>query len=191
MDGSWTLVTPPVSEPVSLDELKQHLYVSHSDDDALLTLYLAMARDAVEKETWRAILTQTWDLFLSAWPDDGVLRLPKPPLQSVTSVTYRNSSNVTTTLAASIYEVDTASEPGGVVLAYGQNWPSDALAASHPIRVRFVAGWAAAANVPGILKGAILLQAGELYVQREAVSDKKLELAPAVERMIRLAKVRW
>lgn len=191
MIGSWTLVTPPVAEPVTLDELKSHLYVSHSDDDALLTLYLTMARAAVEAETWRAILTQTWDLFLSAWPADGVIELPRSPLQSVTSITYRDSDNVTTTLAAATYEVDTASEPGRVVLAYGQNWPAVTLAASHPIRVRFVAGWPDAASVPGMIKAALLLQAGELYVQREAVSDKPLAVAPAVARMIGLAKVRW
>lgn len=191
MIGSWTLVTPPTMEPVTLDELKAHLYVSHSDDDALLTLYLAMARASVETETWRALLTQTWDLFLAAWPADVVIELPKPPLQSVTSIQYRDSDNVTTTLAAATYEVDTASEPARVVLAYGQSWPSATLAASHPIRVRFVAGWADAASVPGMIRAAILLQAGELYVQREAVSDKPMSVAPAVERMLRLSTVRW
>ena len=191
MIGSWTLVTPPAVEPVTLEELKSHLYVDHDADDALLALYAQAARVAVEAECWRAILTQTWDLFLPAWPADGVIVLPRPPLQSVTSITYRDGDNVTTTLAAATYEVDTASEPGRVVMAVGQSWPSATLAASNPIRVRFVAGWADAASVPGMIKAAILLQAGELYVQREAVSDKPLAVAPAVARMLNLLRVRF
>ena len=191
MIGSWTLVTPPVGEPVTLEELQAHLRIDGSDEDTLLAVYAQAARQAVEEETWRAILPQTWDLFLDGWPEEGLIELPKPPLQSVTSITYRDSENVTATLAASVYEVDVASEPGRVTLAYGQSWPTATLAASHAIRVRFVAGYADAASVPATLRMAVLLQAGESYLQREAVTEKALATTPAVDRLLRLYRVRW
>ena len=54
MIGSWTLVTPPTEEPVTLAEIKDHLRVSSTAEDSLLTLYAQMAREAVEGECWRA-----------------------------------------------------------------------------------------------------------------------------------------
>jgi len=189
--GSWVLVTAPASEPVTLDELKDHLRIDGSEEDALLAMYAQAARQAIEEDTWRALMPQTWDLYLDGWPADGVIYLPRAPLQSVTSITYRNSDNLTTTLAATVYEVDVASEPGRVVLAYGQSWPTATLASSHAVKVRFVAGYADAASVPGTIKAAILLEAGELYVQREAVGEKALIVAPAVQRLLGLSRVRW
>jgi uncharacterized phiE125 gp8 family phage protein len=189
--GRWTLVTPPTVEPATIEELKAHLYIDHNADDALLAIYLAAARATVEEVTWRAILPQTWDLYLDAWPADGVIVLPRPPLASVTSVTYRDDENVTSTVSASVYEVDTASEPGRVLLAAGQSWPSATLAASGAIRVRFVAGWASAAVVPPMIKAATLLLAGEAYLVREAVSERSLSTSPGVQRLLNLLRVRW
>jgi uncharacterized phiE125 gp8 family phage protein len=112
-------------------------------------------------------------------------------LASVTSVTYRDDENVTSTVSASVYEVDTASEPGRVLLAAGQSWPSATLAASGAIRVRFVAGWASAAVVPPMIKAATLLLAGEAYLVREAVSERSLSTSPGVQRLLNLLRVRW
>ncbi len=140
MIGSWTLVTPPTDEPVTLTEIKDHLHVSSTAEDSLLALYAQMAREAVEAETWRALMPQTWSLYLDAWPADGIIELPRPPLQSVTSITYTDEDGVTQTLAASNYRVDIAREPGRVVLAPDGEWPSDALDTSNPIAVTFCGG---------------------------------------------------
>ena len=192
MIGSWTLVTPPTDEPVTLTEIKDHLRVSGTAEDSLLALYAQMAREAVEAETWRAFMPQTWLLYLDAWPADGIIELPRPPLQSVTSITYTDEDGVTQTLAAANYRVDTAREPGRVVLAPTGEWPSDALDTSNPIAVRFVAGYADASAVPTMAKAAILLQTAEIYANREAVGPgAQLAVAPAVQRVINLLRVRW
>ena len=192
MIGSWTLVTPPTEEPVTLAEIKDHLRISGTAEDSLLTLYAQMAREAVENECWRALLPQTWVLYLTSWPTDGIIALPRPPLQSVTSVVYTDEAGAAHTFAAANYRVDTASEPGRIVLAPDAAWPSDALDSGYPIAVTFVAGYADASAVPGMAKAAILLQIGEIYANREAaITGTIVAVSPAVQRVLNLLKVRY
>ena len=192
MIGSWTQLLPPTEEPVTLAEIKDHLRVSGTAEDSLLTLYAQMAREAVENECWRALLPQTWVLYLTSWPTDGIIALPRPPLQSVTSVVYTDEAGAAHTFAAANYRVDTASEPGRIVLAPDAAWPSDALDTGNPIAVTFVAGYADASAVPGMAKAAILLQIGEIYANREAaITGTIVAVSPAVQRVLNLLKVRY
>ena len=192
MIGTWTLVIPPTEEPVTLAEIKDHLHISSTAEDSLLMLYAQMAREAVEGECWRALMPQTWDLYLPGLPAGGVIEIPRPPLQSVTSIKYTDDEGAVHTFAASNYRVDTASEPGRVVLAPDASWPSDTLDSSNPVVVRFVAGYADASAVPGMAKAAILLQIGEIYANREAVIvGSTPQVTPAVQRVLNLLKVRY
>ena len=192
MIGSWTLLTPPTEEPVTLAEIKNHLRISGTAEDSLLTLYAQMAREAVEGETWRALMPQTWTLYLAGWPANGVIELPRPPLVSVTEIRYTDEDGVEGTLAASNYRVDTASEPGRIVLAPDGEWPSDALDSVNAVAVEFVAGYADASAVPTMAKAAILLQIGEIYANREAVIvGSTPQVTPAVQRVLNLLKVRY
>lgn len=191
MDGRWQLVTAPAAEPLLTSEVKLHLRVDSSTEDALIAIYAAAARQAVEDECWVALYTQTWDYLLDAWPDGDAIELPRPPLQSVTSITYRDSAGVTSTFAAANYHVDTKGDMGRIVLKYGLQWPTATLDAGSPIAIRFVAGYASAAAVPQLAKAAILLLTGELYQQREAATAGQLVQLPAIQRVLNLLKVRY
>ncbi len=158
------LVTPPAAEPVTLSEAKAHLRVTATDDDSSITAQIAAARVWAEDFTQRALITQTWDLKLDAFADE--MEIPLPPLQSVTSVKYLDADGAEQTLAATEYTVDTAAERGLVRLAYGKAWPATR-AQANAVTIRFVAGYAGAAAVPGTIKAACLLVIGELYARRE------------------------
>lgn len=162
------LITAPASEPLTLVEAKLHLRVDVADDDTLIAALITAARQYCEGVLWRALMPQTWELYLDEWPCEEI-ELPKPPLQSVTSVKYTNSIGATTTMDAGDYTVDTASEPGRVVLNYGELWPTVTLATANPIAIRYVCGYADAAHVPETVKAAMKLLIGHLYENREAV----------------------
>lgn len=162
------LVTPPTAEPVTLAEAKLFLRVDVTDDDALITELIAAARKRNEEKQGRAYVTQTWDLFLDEWPEkDGPIEVPRPPLQSVTSVKYTKSGGSVVTLAATEYYVDTASEPGRVVLNVDKSWPSDELRSANGIEVRFVAGYGAASTVPEQIKDAVKELVAHWYEHRD------------------------
>jgi uncharacterized phiE125 gp8 family phage protein len=162
------LITAPIIEPVTLAEAKLHLRVDHTDEDSLITNLIKVARELVEDATWRGLLTQTWELRLDNWPSMP-LKMPKAPLQSIVSIKYMNDSGVESTVANSVYDADTYSEPGRIFFKKGQNWPSVTLYERGGVRIQFKAGWLTAAEVSYKIKAAMLLLIGHLYENREEV----------------------
>lgn len=142
--------------------------------DPYVTNLITAARERAEVATRRQLLQATWDLFLDAWPSDGIIEVPKPPLTSVTHVKYTNTGGTLTALTVTTdYLVSAPAGPrcrrGRVTLAYGQSWPSIRDIADT-IVVRFVAGYGTAAStVPKLLRQAMLIDMGTLHEQREDV----------------------
>lgn len=165
-----TLITAPESEPVTLAEAKAHMRVTHDDEDTLITALIAAAREACEQKLGRALITQTWEKVLDAFPENEI-RLPWPPLISITSVKYIDTSGAQQTLAADVYTIDADSEPGWLLLADGETWP-ETLDVANAVRVRYSAGYGAAGAVPQSIKAWLLLKIAELYEHREASSEK-------------------
>lgn len=191
-----SLVTAPATEPVTLAEAKLHLRVDVNDDDDLITALIVAAREHVETFTHRALITQTWDLQLDKFPSldwsaplvgdsvsRGPLWIPKPPLASVTSVTYVDTTGTTQTWSASAYTVDAPAGPharmGRIVPAFAQFYP---VTRTQPnaVTVRFVAGYGAASAVPASIKAAIkILVATWFDPGRQAVNlGSRLEVIP-------------
>lgn len=168
--AAYKIATPPVLEPLTLDELKEHLRVSGTDEDVLIGDYLAAARGWAEEYTGRALLTQTWDVYFRAWPGLRGFELPMPPLQSVTHIKYTPEGAAQETLSASTYQVLTMTEPARVVLAYNQEWPIETLDAGLPIVVRIVCGWTTTASVPAGIRQGIRWLVGHMHEHREAVA---------------------
>lgn len=163
------LITAPAAEPVSASEAKSHLRVDTTADDTYIGTLITVARQNVESHLRRSLINQTWEVVLDAFPA-GVIRLPKPPLASVTSIKYTDDEGNESTYSSANYVVDTDTEPGRVVLKSGQTWPAVTLAAANGVRVRYVAGYGAAgSNVPQAIRQAILLVIGSLYENREDV----------------------
>ena len=138
-------------------------------EDNLLNTLIAAAREDCEKFQNRAYCSQTWELWLDDWPTKGVLLIPLPPLQSITSIDYYDTEDAAHEFDESNYFVDTKSEPGWVVLNSGASWPSTTLRPANGICVTFVAGYGAASAVPKNVKAAMLLLIGHLYEHREDV----------------------
>lgn len=181
------LITAPTVEPITLTEAKDHCRVDGTDDDTLITSLIVAAREYVEGYQNRALITQTWELVLDAWPDGDSIELPLPPLQSVTSLKYKDSAGAETAWAATNYIVDTDSYLGRLVLADDISWPSDELYPAGGIRIRFVAGYPPTgsgesidydANVPQKIKQAMLLLVGHWYENREAVAAGSMTEIP-------------
>ena len=162
-----TIVTAPVNEPVTIIGVKAQSRVDITDDDDLIYAQIVAARELCELQARRAFVTQTLAVTLDAWPANGIIELPRPPLQSVTSIKYTDEDGNQSTFASSNYIVDTANNR--VVLKSSATWPSDVLQRVAAILVTFVAGYSTSADVPTIYKQAILLTIGHWYENREAV----------------------
>ena len=99
-----------------------------------------------------------------------VILLPRPPIQSVTSIEYIDSSGATVTLDSEEYRVDTNSEPARITEAWGKSWPAvrDVI---NSVIITSDAGYGDnASDVPDDLRHAIKLMLGHLYENREQVT---------------------
>lgn len=154
---------------------------ANTTTDSMLSMFITAARQQVENLTRRALITQMWELYLDQFPV-WELFLPKPVLQSVTSITYVDSNGVTQTLAADQYTVDIVSEPGRITPAYGVVWPSTRWQ-TNSVCIRFVAGYGAAAAVPAAIKNWMLMRASTAFQNREELQisyrQSLVELPPS------------
>lgn len=167
MIRSLSLTTAATENPLTLEEVKAALRVTSDDEDAYIGALLAAATRYVETATARQLVTATWTMGMDCF--HPTITVPKPPLQSVSSITYVDTSGTTQTLSASLYQVDTASLPGRIIPAYGESWPStrEVLAA---VTVVFLAGYGGASAVPDELKLAIRMLVGHWFENREPVA---------------------
>lgn len=198
--GSYALVTPPASEPVTVAEAKAHARIETAADDTLIGTYITGARELVEKLTGRALITQTWSLTLDAWPGDprnddwhdGVREAPinfyesahvdirKAPFLAITSVETLDESDDETVWASSNYYAVKHQGFGRLVKKQGAVWPSIVNRSHGAIVITFTAGYGSlAADVPMGLRQAIKDIVSYWYENREAVSGVNMSEAPA------------
>jgi len=189
---SLTLVTAPTIEPVTLQEVKDHLRVDGTDDDALISALITAAREHIDgRDGWlgRAICPQTWDCYFDCFPEGGVINIPLAPLQAITSIKYRDPDGVQQTFSADNYSAgaDLNWSPR-VVLGCGKSWPS-IRAMPDAVVVRIVAGYSA---VPRPICQALLLLIGHWHENREAVMDENFREVPTtVAALLTPYRRRW
>jgi uncharacterized phiE125 gp8 family phage protein len=180
----------PTSEPLTLTEVKNHLRVDDTDSDDELTLLLAAARSHVETRANRQLMQATFALTLDKWPSGNAIALRMSPLSSVTGVTYYDENGSSQTFSSGKYHVDTASEPGRIVLDDGEAWPNlDVRPAAAT--VTYVSGEASSDDVPDAAKLATLQLVAHWFENREAVAfgGNPTDLPYAIEALINQCKV--
>lgn len=177
----------PAKLPVTLAEAKTHLRVDTTEEDDRITGILGAATahvDGYAGVLGRPLITQTWALKLERFPRyafirsdlragrpiDDRIRLPLPPVQSVSSITYVDPDGATQTWAAAKYQLVAKETRPHVVPAYGETWPTTR-DVPEAVTVTFVAGYGDdTTDVPEPIRQAILLLAGHWYQHREAVA---------------------
>jgi uncharacterized phiE125 gp8 family phage protein len=189
---SLVLKTAPASTPVLLADAKaQCRAADFIDDDDTLTRLIDVATQHLDpsKHGWlgAALMQQTWTLYLDRFPlqhggawgtpqwhpnnRNSAIELPFPPLVSVTTVKYYDTSGTLQTLASSGYQVTGVGAWRKAKLFPSPNgsWPSVQTDRREAVQIEYVCGHAAATDIPASAKHAILMLIGHLYENREAV----------------------
>jgi len=166
---------PPVSPPLDVELVRQHCRLDDLDQADMVEFYIDSARDHVEEwkgVTGQALITQTWRQDFRAF--DACLRLPIWPVQSVSSVTYYNTSEVSTTLATSVYELLEDELGAYVSLKYGQQWPNIGNT-TKAVSVTYVCGYGNIPNnIPADIRHAMMLMISHWYENREATAPTQM-----------------
>lgn len=177
---SLTLVTGPASLPLTLDEAKEHLREDSDAQDALIYSLIRAVTDHVDGRDGilgRALLTQTWDLTLNAFPA-GAIYIPLAPVQSITSISYTDQDGNPQTFSSASYSLnaDTSWRPR-IDLGYDDSWPT-VRDIPGAVTVRFVAGYGDHNAVPHAIRQALMLWLAHLYEHRESVSSAPMSEIP-------------
>jgi hypothetical protein len=181
------LVTAPAVEPVTLDEAKEHMRITNNDSDGFIEALITEARQMLESISSVNFITQTWVLTIDNWPGakdawwggirEGAISdlfggyasvaLPRYPLQSISGINvYDEAGNATAVTVADVFDVDTESRRGKIVLKSNAAWPV-ALRPSNAIKVTYVAGYGdAASDVPAALKRAVRSMVAYMFEHR-------------------------
>jgi uncharacterized phiE125 gp8 family phage protein len=159
----YRLSVQPAIEPVTLQEVKNHVRVLDMDFDAELTAMITAARQFVENYLNQSLITQTWLKFLNEWPKDGIIKLHKTPLQSVDAIYYVSTDAETELLPEAAYTTDIISQPAIVKVTE----KPELLDILNPIMIQFVCGYGSkGSDVPQSIKHAILLFIAHLFEHR-------------------------
>jgi hypothetical protein len=189
MRPNYYISTQPQIEPVSLEEVTQHVRVDSSEDYDYLSDLIPVAREYIDSLTCRSSATTGWLLIAETWQDlfndthanhaeyidpiYGLINRAKPltiplyryPLSSVESVKYYPADGgALTTLSTNEYRVITTLDVGVIQLIN----PEPALAdRPDAIQITFTAGSLPASAVN---RHAIKMFVCHLYEQRAPIS---------------------
>lgn len=178
----WHLeqVDPPNQQPVSLEFVRDDFLKlasvtdNRSPEDQFLQKVIPVSTRQAERITQRALISQQWALVLDRFPfcDRGLIRIPKPPLQSIDSIVYLDETGAEQSLTGSPaqYQLRRPSGPNATYAelfpAVQNVWPVTQCGAIGAVTITFTCGYGDPDSVPEDIKHGQLLMIGELYKQR-------------------------
>lgn len=184
----YKVTTKPLLEPVSLDELKDHLRITSTQEDSYLTNLITSGRQMIEDYTRRKLIEQTVTLYLDGWPSkysdvwwDGTvqasrdtlstyqsIQIPLVPLIDVSEVSLFSTDNTESTYSASNYYVNNFDNDtfGSIELNQGSVITGN-LRRKNSIKVTYTVGYGPSpSDVPYSLRQSCLVMSAYLYNNR-------------------------
>ena len=129
--------------PISLEDVKGHLRVLHSDEDALIADYFKAAVAKAEEITNRSLYSRVVEIIT----EETETRLPMSPVQEIESVTLNGVENA--------YTIDDYMDPPVITTDIGS-------------KIRYTAGYI---DIPANIRAWIYLYTATLYENRENIVD--------------------
>jgi len=200
-------ITPPAYTAVLLDEVKDHLRIDGSDEDAALGALSVSACTLVESWLDLALVDRTVAIYLDAWPKsapkgndpwwDGVAdgaitlltteayhtALPLKPVRSISTIEITASDDTSSVWGADNYYLKPGISP---VLArkYGKVWPNPGVPVDG-IKITATAGFGPDWNsVPAGIRQALLMLIAHQYYNRGDETTEPLLRASGAEALL-------
>ena len=166
---------------VPLSTIKSALKIDFDDDDGDLTRLREAAISLIERRTQLVLTPQSLPLYLASWTDTMI---PGYPFSTVTSVSYQNASNVTTTLDSSKWWVDRTDGPMPII----RFLDSPVTYQGTAITVTYSAGYS---TMPNEITHCVIALVGGWYNNPEAFQAIGLSTVPmSVEFILESISVR-
>lgn len=136
----FKVTTAPTTEPITAAEVRAYAKIDTDAEETLIESFIVAVRQAAEAWLGRSLLEQTITAYLDWWPDE-VVKLPRPPLISVTSIATLDEDDSATTYSSDNYFVRTDIDPGEVVVKSGSSPPINTDRYHGGYRIVYTAGY--------------------------------------------------
>ena len=167
---NYILSVGPANLAVSLAEVKTHLKITGSSEDAELTDLINAATEFGEKITGRDFINKTYITYLNCFPFYGIT-IQKSKTTSITSIEYF-LSDVLTTFDSSNYYLTDDTQYASIYLFSDKSWPDTVDDRIQAVKITFVSGYGVDETfVPELIKRALLAHIASLYENRGDCSD--------------------
>ena len=186
--GSAAVGVGEVGAAITTAQAKEHLRITHSDEDTYIEAITLAASEWCEEFQRRVYVQREIVDYLDEFPT--IIRPSKSPLVSVTTLKYYDTDGNLQTLDAANYRVDITTEPGRITEAYNCAW-TEIRDMTNAIVLTYQAGYAARANIPEEIKHAVKLMVGHLYENREAATPLNIDELPVGLKTLLYMKRIW
>jgi len=157
------ITNPPEAEPLTLEEAKKHLRITHDADDGVINALIKTAREMCESHTRLALVARGCSLYLDRWEKEA-LEIPAPPLLEVLAIIVHGADGGESEFPETSYTVDTHSRPGRILIEGAPPQPGLPLGG---IEIQFTAGFGdGPEDIPNSLREGMLRLIAHLYLNR-------------------------
>lgn len=176
-----SVYTAATAEPLTLAEAREHIQVTHTDDDNYITALIKAARAVVEAYTGRALISRTVDVDFDANEAQNPIELPLGKLQSITSFVYYDTEGNSTSVTTGDYYI-AATNPGRLVAKNSgwnvqRNWKA--------VTIRYVVGYGTTAStIPDDIRHGLKIILHDLW--ENGASDAKMGDAYPIPNLAKL-----
>lgn len=180
------LKTAAANQALTTAEAKLQLGFDGTERDTEFARLIAAATKLVEHDSDRALINQTWNLYLDAFPAGGdPIVIERIPVGSISSVKYYDGDDALQTWDSANYYTDLNSAPGRILPGSGVAYPATKFARPNAVDVEFVAGYGSAStDVPEEARHAIALLVSHWFEHRDAVGNVGSEIELAYSSLI-------
>jgi uncharacterized phiE125 gp8 family phage protein len=170
---NWTKLkrtVAPTASVVTVEDVKRHLNIAHSDEDATIAILIDVATDSIEgpNGVGLALVDQTWRMSLDRLSRS--ISVPLHPVKAIQSIIVDGVA-----LDPASYYVDIDQRPA--VIRINDAGPQGQALCAQPggVKIEFTAGYD---DAPADLKHVIRLLVGHYYMHREATSEATIREIP-------------
>lgn len=174
------LITAQTDWALELPEVKAHLRIADTDEDAYLQELIYAVQAKIEEECDLGLNTATYDLILDDFPKNEI-EIWVWPVASVSSVKYIDGDGTEQTVSSSDYKTELSQKPAIIKPYDGYSWPGVKDTYPGAVTVRFVTGFTSPAVIPADLKHAMYMVIADWYDNRE---DKGRRFQRVSERIL-------
>jgi uncharacterized phiE125 gp8 family phage protein len=171
----YEVTAEPATQPITVDEAKTNLKLTHTAEDALIQNFIEAATTALELRLRLRFCRTAMAAYFNGW-GGGTLQINSyTPITSITSIQYIDDQGNTQTLNPDNYTTSLKNHRPLIRIHHQPNLINH----DSSVIINYMAGYSASVNtttqrnaVPANVKAAIQLMTAALYENRE---DKQLD----------------